>query len=96
MFKKSRNKELMVRSRRTEKSVEVYLNLNGERGGAGGMKDHKPGIIREDEGIGSKRFAAVGASFRETANACPKALFIGDNEHGRVLFLAIGLSPSQS
>jgi hypothetical protein len=28
-----------------EESVEVYLYLNCERGGAGGMEDRKPGII---------------------------------------------------
>jgi len=39
------HKELVVRSRRTEKCVEVYLNLNSERGGAGGMVDGKPNII---------------------------------------------------
>jgi hypothetical protein len=39
------NKQLVVRSRRAKEGVEVYLNLNRERGGAGGMVDSKPGII---------------------------------------------------
>jgi hypothetical protein len=41
----SEHKELVERRRRMEKSVEVYLNLNSERGGAGGMEDRKPSII---------------------------------------------------
>lgn len=38
------HKELVVRSRWTEKRVEVYLNLNSKRGGAGSMEDCKPSI----------------------------------------------------
>jgi hypothetical protein len=47
------HKQLVVRGRRTKESVEVYHDLGGERGGAGGVVDSQPGIIRENEGIGS-------------------------------------------
>jgi len=39
------HKQLVVRGWRAKKRVEVHLNLNSERGGAGGMVDSKPGII---------------------------------------------------
>jgi len=41
----SEHKELVARSRRAEKRVEIDLNLNGERGSTGGMENRKPGII---------------------------------------------------
>ena len=44
---------MLVWGRRTEERVEVYQDLGGQRGGASGMVDSKPGIIRENEGIGS-------------------------------------------
>ena len=53
MFEKSRNKQLVVGSRRAKEGVQVYQDLGGERGGAGGMVDGQPGIIRENEGVGS-------------------------------------------
>jgi hypothetical protein len=53
------HKELVERRRRTEKRVEVYLNINSERGGAGGMKDGKPSIIVHDQGILFQRFGTV-------------------------------------
>ena len=47
------NKQPVVRGRRAKEGVEVYQDLGGERGGAGGMVDSQPGIIRKNEGIGS-------------------------------------------
>jgi hypothetical protein len=47
------HKQLVVRGRRTKESVEVYQDLGGERGGAGGVVDIEAGIIRENEGIGT-------------------------------------------
>jgi hypothetical protein len=53
------HKELVVWSRRTEKSIEVYLNINSERGGAGGMKDGQPSIIVHDQGVLFQRFPTI-------------------------------------
>jgi len=39
------HKQLVERGRRAKEGVEVYLNLNSKRGGAGGMEDGKPSII---------------------------------------------------
>jgi hypothetical protein len=47
------HKQLVVRGRRTKESIEVYQDLGGERGGAGGVVDSQPVITRENEGIGT-------------------------------------------
>jgi hypothetical protein len=47
------NKQLVVRGRWAKEGVQVYQDLCRERGGAGGMVDSQPGIIRENEGVGS-------------------------------------------
>jgi hypothetical protein len=61
----------MVGGWRTKEGVEVNLDLNSERGGAGSMVDRKTGIIRENERIGPKWFATIRASFRETLKSLP-------------------------
>lgn|SRR6266436_611209 len=53
MFEKSRNKQLVVWSRRAKEGIEVYQDLGGERGGAGSMVDKETSIIRENEWVGS-------------------------------------------
>jgi len=52
-------KELVVRRRRIEESAEIYLNINSECGGAGGMKDVEARIIVHDQGVLFQRFRAV-------------------------------------
>jgi hypothetical protein len=47
------NEQLVIRGRRAKEGIQVYQDLRRERGGAGGMVDRQPGIIRENEGIGS-------------------------------------------
>ena len=71
-----------TRSRRTKESVEVDDDLGRKRGGAGGMKDSQPGIIRhESRDTLRERLGTVRAAFRETLNPCPKALFVVEDEH---------------
>jgi len=53
------HKQVVVGCWRAKEGVEVYLDLNSERGGAGGMKDGHPGIIIHDQGILRKRFGTV-------------------------------------
>jgi hypothetical protein len=47
------NKQPVIGGRRAEEGEKINHDLRGERGGAGGMVDSQPGIIRENEGIGS-------------------------------------------
>jgi hypothetical protein len=75
------NKLPVVRGRRAKEGVQVYQDLCRERGGAGGMVDSQPGIIRENEGVGSEGFGTVRAPLAQTPNPCPKALFIVEDEH---------------
>jgi hypothetical protein len=89
------HKELVVRRRRIEESAEVYLNINSECGGAGGMKDCKPGIIVPDQGVLFQRFRAVGAPFRETLHPCRDPVFVVHDEHDG-LPLSFDLSPTQA
>jgi hypothetical protein len=53
------HKELVVRRRRIEERAEVYLNINSECAGAGGMKDVEARIIVHDQGVLFQRFRAV-------------------------------------
>jgi len=53
------HKEPMERRRRIEESAEVYLNLNSERAGAGGMKDVEARIIVHDQGVLFQRFGTI-------------------------------------
>ena len=46
------NKEPVIGSRRAKEGVQVYQDLRRELGGASGMVDGQPGLIREHEGIG--------------------------------------------
>jgi len=46
------NKQPVEGGRWAKESVQVDQDLGGERSGASGMVDSKPGIIRENEGIG--------------------------------------------
>jgi hypothetical protein len=46
------NKELVIGGRRAKEGVQVYQDLRRELGGAGGMVDSQPSLIRENEGIG--------------------------------------------
>ncbi len=64
-----------------KEGVEVYQDLRGEGGGAASMVDLESGIIAHDERIGCQGFGTVGASFRQTRNPCPQAVFIVQNEH---------------
>jgi hypothetical protein len=91
------HKQLVVRGRWAKEGVEIDLNLNSERGGAGGMVDSKPGIIRENEGISSQGFPTVWAPLRETRNACPKTMFVVHDEHLVVLLSSeLLLEPKRS
>jgi len=51
--RKVANKQPVIGGRRAEEGEKINHDLRGERGGAGGMVDSQPGIIRENEGIGS-------------------------------------------
>jgi len=73
--------QVLVGRWRAKESVEVYQDLRGEFGSAGGMVDSQPGIITHDERIGCEGFGTVGTPFRQTRNPCPKALFVVDDEH---------------
>jgi len=53
------HKELVERHWRIEERAEVYLNINSECGGAGGMKDVEPRIIVHDQRVIFQRFRAV-------------------------------------
>jgi hypothetical protein len=75
------SKQLLVRSWRTEKSIQIDDDLGCQRCGTSSMKDGQPGIIVHDQGVLREWFATVRAPFRETPNPCPKALFIVHNEH---------------
>ncbi len=46
------NKQPVIGGRWAKEGVQVYQDLRRELGGAGGMVDSQPGIIRENEGIG--------------------------------------------
>jgi hypothetical protein len=65
-----------------EERAEVYLDINSQCGGTGGMKDVESRIIVHDQGILPQGFTAVRAVFRETLNACPLEMFVSDDEHG--------------
>jgi len=64
-----------------EERVEIDQDLRREGGGTCSMVDGQLGIIAKNEWVGGFGFATVLAPLRETPNACPKALFIVDNEH---------------
>ena len=42
----------MIRGRRAKEGVEVHQDPRRELGGASGVLDSQPGLIREHEGIG--------------------------------------------
>jgi hypothetical protein len=64
-----------------EEGVEVYQDLCRQLRSTGGMVDVVASIIRENEGIGPKRFPTAGTPFRETLNPRPEALFVVKDEH---------------
>ena len=78
----SEHEELVERRRRIEERAEVYLDINSQCGGTGGMKDVESRIIVHDQGILPQGFTALRAVFRETLNACPLEMFVSDDEHG--------------
>src|SRR5260370_22234728 len=88
------NKQLVVRCRWTEESIQIDDDLGRKRCGAGGMKDGQPGIIVHDQGVLLQSFGTVRAAFRETLNSCPKTLLVGEDEHD-VLPLSFDLSPTR-
>src|SRR5438067_2772468 len=47
------HKELVVGSRRAEEGVEIHHDLRGKLDGARCMVDGQPGIVRENEWVGS-------------------------------------------
>src|SRR5258708_32077839 len=53
------HKELVEWSSRTEKSIEVYLNINTGRGGPGGIKDRPPSILVHDQGVLFQRVPTI-------------------------------------
>ncbi len=64
-----------------KKSVEVYQDLRSEGSSARRVVDLESGLVACDERIGCQGFATVGASFRQTRNPCPQAVFIVQDEH---------------
>jgi hypothetical protein len=79
------HKELVERRRWMEESAEVYLNINSECGGAGGMKDVEASIIVHDQGVLREGFGAVRALFAQALNPCCDPVFVVHNEHMPVL-----------
>jgi len=79
------HKPWQIRRRGTKEGVEVNLNLNRERGGAGGMKDVEARIIIHDQGILFQRFGAIRAPFREALDSSTKTMFVVHNEHEKFL-----------
>src|SRR6266436_9718626 len=63
MFEKSRNIQRVIGRRWAKEGVEVYQDLSGEFGGAGGMVDSQPGIVAHDERIGCEGFGTIRTPF---------------------------------
>jgi hypothetical protein len=61
--------------------VEIHQDLGGEGGSARGVVDLESGLVAHDERIGCQGFGTVGASFRQTRNPCPQAVFVVQDEH---------------
>ncbi|TMD67112.1 MAG: hypothetical protein E6I91_07870 [Chloroflexi bacterium] len=77
----------VIGRRWTKKCVEVYEDLRGEFGGAGGVVDSRPGLVAHDERIGCQGFGTVRTPFRQTRNPCALALFVVDDEHDGLPFV---------
>jgi hypothetical protein len=88
------HKQLPVRLRRAKEGIQIDDEISRQCCGASRMKDSQPGIIVHDQGVLREWFATVRAPFRETLNACPLSVFIGEDEHDILLSDRPGTSMS--